>query len=156
SDDELVGDFKSDIVNMRLLRRRPVLAQQHAALHAGSAELAQDGHDELDGSAAVEDVVDEQHMAATDVAELLADELRALGAQRLAGIAADGHQADLHLHWQLADEIAAEDHRAGEDRDDGDFRLTPRRPWREMIPRDLLGHLADAGHDLILRNEHTI
>ena len=29
-------------------------------------------------------------------------------------------------------------------------------PGWDVIPRDLLGHLLDAGHDLILRNENAV
>ena len=62
-------------------------------------------------------------MPAADVAKLLAEHLRALRADAGAGITADGHQADFHREGDLANQVAAEDHRAGQDRHDGDLGL---------------------------------
>src|SRR5687768_6366765 len=94
-------------------------------------------------------------MPALDVAELLADHLRPLRANARAGIAAHRHQSDFHREGNMSDEVTAEDHRAGEYRNDGDLRLAAHARGR-VVGDDLGSELADAGGDLLLRDEDPV
>src|SRR5688500_11581609 len=48
SDHELVGNLKTDVIDVNLPSRWAVLAQQHARFHTGWAELLEHRADELD------------------------------------------------------------------------------------------------------------
>src|SRR5688572_1997079 len=91
SDHEFIGNLKAHVIHRRLPRGGAVLAQEHAGLHRFGAKFLHERHDELQSPAAVEDVVDEQHMPPADVAELLTEHARALRADAAAGVAADRH-----------------------------------------------------------------
>ena len=118
---EFIGNIESDIIDLNVSGNWAVFAEKHAGLDAGGALLAENGLDEADGLPGVEDVVNKDDAAAVKVPELLGDNLRALTCHALTGIAADGDHTNAHGDGDVANEVRAEDHRAGEDGDDCDF-----------------------------------
>jgi hypothetical protein len=89
------------------------------------------------------------------VAHLLAEHLRALRAQALARIGADGHEPDAHRDRDFPDQIGAEDHRPGQDRHDGDLRL-PLHLRRRVIGGNLPGHLPNPDSNLFLGDQDAV
>ncbi len=87
-------------------------------------------------------------MPAPHVRKLLREHPAPLRTHALARIAADRHQVDPHRQRDRPDQVRSEDHRPGEDRDDGDLGI-PGHPRRGVVHRDLRRQLADAGIDAV-------
>src|SRR6478609_5622564 len=74
ADDELVGDVEADVLHVHLHLGRLRLAQQGADLHRGRVAGLEVGLDPGQGQPGVDDVLDDQHVAAGDVGvEVLED-----------------------------------------------------------------------------------
>ena len=155
SDHKFVGNIESYVVDLHIARNWALFSEEDAGFDTGSPLLAEDGLDEPEGLAGVEDVVDEDDAAAMQIAELLGDDLGSLAGDALAGIAADGNDADPHGDGDLAHEIGAEDHCAGEDGDDGDLCRAVEF-GDGVVFGDEPGQLGDASGDLLLGDEDAV
>ena len=67
TDDELVGDGEAAVIGLERDHLAAELAQQHGRADAGRAAIFHPFHQGDDRSAGVQDVVEQQHVAAGDV-----------------------------------------------------------------------------------------
>ena len=73
-DNELVRDLEADVVDGGLLGDRAFLSEEDTRFHTGRAHLVEEGDNFAESAAAVEDVVEEEDVAAADVTELAAED----------------------------------------------------------------------------------
>src|ERR1039457_3282307 len=118
ADHELRGDLEADVAQIEGHALLPLLHQQGADLEAGRAARLEVPAQVVEGEAAVDDVLDDQHVAAGQVGvEVLHDPDHARGAGR-APVRRDRHKVDVDREVDHAGEIAHEDHGALQDPDE--------------------------------------
>ena len=114
ADDEFVGDLEADPVGPDGDFWRRLLLQQDADFHVGGAEFLQALDDGGEGAAGVEDVVDDDDVAALEgIAHGL--EAAQLAGAFGAGVAGEADAGDFAVEIDGAEEIGQEEERAVHD-----------------------------------------
>lgn len=112
ADHKQIGTDEADVLGLERLRQLSRLLQKHRDSDAGGAALLHQLFGEGDGAARFEDVIDEEHVAAGDIAVDIADELHLAGRFRAGLVARERDEFDLGREpdrVQRADEIGSED-----------------------------------------------
>jgi len=141
ADDELIGDVKPDISDRQVESDRRRLAQQGADGETCRPTLLQRIDNGGDRAAGVENVLDDEHVAAGDIQPVEAgDRDRAGGAARRA---IGGGRDDIECARRLdfAHQIGGEDHGALQHHNET-------QPFAAVIGVDVAGKRGDAGADV--------
>src|SRR5688572_6396620 len=119
TDNEFVADVESDEVRLELGDARFLFAQQNAEANAQwprvGAQFAADGVERATG---IEDVIDNEDMAAVDIRRRDLIESDHAAAFRSATVTGDAHAFELQGERDAAQQIGSEHERAVEHRDD--------------------------------------
>jgi hypothetical protein len=140
TDNEKIGNLESDVMGPDDFLSASGLFEENANPEAPGAGGTKPGHDSFEGLAGVEDVVDDEDVAATEIEPhfLGEDEFAGLGFRAIAGDA-----KEIQFDWQgkVAEQIGEEEDRTVEEGDDDEFGAGG-------IALDLAREMANAGGDL--------
>src|SRR4051812_48931043 len=147
ADGELVRDLEAHVARNDLDLAPFRLRQQRADLQRRGVARAEIPHQILQGQARVDDVLDDQHVAALDRrVEVLEDPHHAAGVG-LRAVAGHGHEVDLDRDVDLAHQIAEEEHGALQDADEQQVAAV-------VVARDLGPELGHPRPQLVRLDEH--
>src|SRR6478672_9309070 len=143
ADDELVGDVEADVLHRDVDLDDVGLAQQRADLDRGGAARLEVGLDPRERQAGVDDVLDDEHVAAADVGVEVLEDADDAGGLRAGAVGRDRHP----VHRRGAGEGT---HEVGHD-DDGTLEDTDEEELLALVVLpDVGGELGEAGLDLLL------
>src|SRR5699024_4137083 len=148
ADDELVGDVESDVRDVELRGQGVGLAQQGDDLERPRVAVAKVLHQPRQGEAGVDDVLEDHHVAALDVAVAVLEDADDAGGG--GGVAVRRHRHELHLRGQIqpAGEVGHEEDGALEHADQDEVLVG--------VPVALVhagGHFGDAGVQLLFADQ---
>ncbi len=118
ADHELVRDVPADVLHVDVHPQRLGLAQQGADLDRGGVAGGQVGGQPAQGQAGVDDLVDDQHVAAGDVGVEVLEDADDAGALRAGAVRRDRHPVHLEVPVERPRHVGHHHHRAAEDADD--------------------------------------
>src|SRR2546423_11133535 len=145
NDNEEAWNGKADVIGANLFSSARGFFQQHAGLDSAGLQLAHFSQHTMQCSTGIEDVINQQDVAASDVqTELLReDQLARLGAKAITG---DADEIEAERQGEAADQVREEKDGAVEDGDDDEFAYGE-------IPFNFGGKNFNAAGNLLLRVE---
>jgi len=140
TDDEFIRDIEAHVFNFHRQLGFARFAKQHACPEARGLLFVDEINERVQRLAAVQDVINQQHMAIREFVRQRALHLHAFAFHARARIARHRNQFDAQLDGHLADEVGDENHRTCHHGDDDDVRLLPRWCCRD-VSLQVLGYL---------------
>jgi hypothetical protein len=151
ADDELVGDFESDVVGLDGDEAALGFVEAGGDLEGGGLVLEHEAAEVGEGEAGVEDVFDEDDVLAFDGVVDVFDELDGSGGDAGAAVGADGDEVEGVGDVDGAGEVCEEDGCALEDADEDDGMAVGGLAF--VVGGDLVAEGLDAVGDLLLGEE---
>lgn len=146
ADDELVGDFEADEIGGEVDFAAAFFVEEDAGADAGGLQFFDDVDDDGEGFSGVEDVVDEEDVAVSEIEREAVEELRFAVGFGVVAVAGDADAIEADGVRNLAEEVGGEEDGAVDDGDDGDLFLA-------VDGRDLGAEFLEAVLDGGLRHE---
>ena len=137
ADHELGRDGEADVAQVEVDPLLALLDQQRADLHALGLAGREVAPQVVERQAAVDDVLDDQHVAALELGVEVLDDAHHARRLRGAAVGGHGHEVDVDRQGDGPAEVAHEEHGALEH---GDQQRRLRRRSRRVICRAELGH----------------
>lgn len=145
---KVIVDFESDVIRFDVLDAPGALIEEHADFQAARLERPKGGADALDRSAGVENIIDEQHVASSNIETKLLCVNEVTG-PRLLAVTGNPDEIEPERQREVADQVRKEKDRSVQKGND-DQVAAP------IVTTDLARESADAFLNLVRSDEDAI